>query len=144
MKNREKLEDLIVQCSMELEMDGENVICDSCGTRPISESCVAIADYLIANGVVISKKETTTQGWISVKERLPEDNDQIKFYDDGRLKFVSVIVSDKEKGVCTANRLKVEPCGIEYLDRFSTNGWRWSMGAESVTHWMPLPAPPEE
>lgn len=97
----------------------------------------AMAGWLINNGV-------TVQQWIPVTERLPEDDKHIHFYDDGRLKFASVLVFSKDRGVGAANRLTVNRVGTEYLDQFATNGWIWSVGRDDTTHWMPLPEPPKE
>lgn len=58
--------------------------------------------------------------WISVKDRLPE-------------LFKSVLTIDSE-GEMFINWLEDEDKEEEYF----------AYGGESVTHWMPLPAPPEE
>lgn len=97
----------------------------------------AFADYLISRGV-------TVQEWIPVSERLPEDDKRNHFYDDGNLIFTTVLGYDKEGGVRLVNRINVKPCGIDYIDRLATEGWRWSYRAEEVTHWMPLPEAPKE
>lgn len=73
---KEKLVELLV----DFNLDTNNHICDGCGTRPVSESCVEIADYLIANGVTIQpqdhiREDTKMVGWISVEERLPTKED---------------------------------------------------------------------
>lgn len=78
--------------------------------------------------------------WISVKDRLPEDCDFLKFHDDGLLKFTTVLAVVNGY-VMLRNRLKVDKCGDSYLDSQATNGWIWSRGEKS-THWMPLPDPP--
>ena len=53
MTDREKLVKLLMQCDMDSDIDNDGVICDGCGRRPLSESCVTIADHLIANGVTM-------------------------------------------------------------------------------------------
>ena len=50
---KEKLVELLV----DFNLDTNNHICDGCGTRPVSESCVEIADYLIANGVTVQEHD---------------------------------------------------------------------------------------
>ena len=75
------------------------------------------ADYLIANGV-------TVQEWISVKDRLPE-NDQ----------WALCFMKDKSFGTFRVFQWN-------YVD------WQWNDGNEwsdekDVTHWMPLPLPPK-
>ena len=51
MTDREKLIDLMYELDCE-----DEVFCNSCGCRPSSESIVAVADHLIANGVVVREK----------------------------------------------------------------------------------------
>lgn len=87
---------------------------------------------------------TDNSGWISVKEMLPEDDERNKFHTDGILSMTTVLVYDKFRYVHIANRLKIDPCGNEYLDEHSTVGWAWSNNCKDVTHWMPLPEPPKE
>ena len=75
------------------------------------EKAVYLADYLIANGV-------TVQEWISVKDRLPEQNKDVLVY---------TITHDVRKAHCYGERSWFGHDGI----------WR------CVTHWMPLPQPPK-
>ena len=95
-----------------------------------------LVDHLIANGATIQK-------WIPVTERLPEDDENIHFYDDGRLRCVTVLAYTEYGRTIPKNRLLVRPTGIEYLDTQVTDGWVWASGTEEVTHWMPLPEPPK-
>jgi hypothetical protein len=64
--------------------------------------------------------------WIPVSERLPVDNSQVLFYDNDGIIY---------KGVHSNNTPQWE----------SNGGYYWH-GSEYkyVTHWMPLPEPPEE
>ena len=78
----------------------------------------ALADYLIDSGVTVQK-------WISVKDRLPE-NDQ----------WTLCCMKDKSFGTFRVFQWN-------YID------WQWNDGNEwfdekDVTHWMPLPEPPKE
>ena len=70
-----------------------------------------IADHLIANGV-------TVQEWISVAERLPEEEGL----------YLVAVVNDHER-------------------RYSKTAWYHGHGNwflhQKVTHWMPLPRPPK-
>lgn len=81
--------------------------------------------------------------WISVKERLPEDDENLRFYDDGQIRFASVLVRDDNRGTAIANRLMIRHHRIPSLDELATDGWVWSRPHEP-THWMPLPEPPQE
>lgn len=82
-----------------------------------------IADHLIANGVVISNLETTTDKdtnvpskWIPVTERLPEYETEVLTY---------------------------RKSGISVETRWRTY-WDYDEFSDSpVTHWMPLPEPAE-
>lgn len=79
--------------------------------------------------------------WIPVDERLPEDDKRLHFYDDGRMRFTSVLaVTDRR--VYLRNRLMVRKTGSAYLDEQATEGWEWGAGG-TVTHWRPLPQGPE-
>lgn len=76
-----------------------------------------IADHLIANGVTVQK-------WISVKDRLPEKNGYYlcnvkSFLFPGRT-YINILECDK--------------------DAFKEG----HIYTDGVTHWMPLPEPPNE
>ena len=77
-----------------------------------------IADHLIANGVTISNLETVDKEWISVKERLPKQGEDVLVY---------TITNDVRKAHCYGDRSWFAEDGV----------WRW------VTHWMPLPGMPK-
>ena len=82
--------------------------------------------------------------WIPVTDHMPEDDENIKFFEQGNLKFATVLVYGKETGVYMGNRINISPCGIPCIDVNATNGWEWSCGCKNTTHWMPLPEEPEE
>lgn len=70
---------------------------------------------------------TPPNEWVSVVERLPEEE-----IAPGR-RQVTVLVCSKAGRVSSASR-------VWWPDR----GWRWSkMMNNYVTHWMPLPTPPD-
>ena len=78
------------------------------------------ADHLIAHGV-------TVQEWISVDDRLPEENN------DGSVN--AVLVTDGF---------------VQHMAYFARGEWRFAESGEikepmwySITHWMPLPEPPK-
>ena len=78
-----------------------------------------VADHLIANGVRLEEKQATSDKskWISVKDRLPD---------------------------CANTVLAIDRDGIMASAYYVGN---WHSGGEldecAVTHWMPLPEPPE-
>ena len=87
------------------------------------DSCEHILDM---KKMVDVNSSNNSNGWISVKERLPED-------------ISDVLILSKEKESC-----------VGYY-RSSDNDWNmynpccsFHMELHGVTHWMPLPKPPEE
>ena len=79
-----------------------------------------LADHLIANGVTFTDVPDNNVGkWIPVSERLPDAN-----------------------GVY----LSVDDMGIYSFRVFDPNKrmWKAIWEDEKVTHWMPMPEPPEE
>ena len=66
-------------------------------------------------------------GWISVKDKLPEYKNNIILYAPG---------------------YSGRPVRMGWLDKTDENGHNWrdaqGFGILSVTHWMPLPEPPEK
>lgn len=79
-------------------------------------------------------------GWISVKERLPEDLPE----NEGR-KVIPCIVALKScypNGKATIQK-RQRQATYDYDNNL--NGWEWSrIGKSRVTHWMPLPEAPKE
>lgn len=74
------------------------------------------------------------QEWISVDERLP-DNDYEKHWHDRQYYLVYT-----------------EPTGLMYVAKFGYKGYKWWVSNDTVldeknykkvTHWMPLPEPPK-
>jgi hypothetical protein len=82
------------------------------------------------------------EGWVSVKERLPELTEQVYWYNDdnervpweGRFER-HVLAFDPEFGIIKAR-----------FDgkRFDEVASRYHNGTVNVTHWRPLPTPPTE
>lgn len=82
------------------------------------------ADDLIANGVVVSKMETTTK-WIPVTERLPRYNEEVLVY---RPKMA----------------MKIYVSSYEGYYGEDDDEWHEGWGiCGDITHWMPLPEPPK-
>ena len=105
MDVREKLVGLIKKASYECD-EGARDLWD------MKEAADSIADFLITNGV-------TAQEWISVDERLPDDNDM-------------VIAFRPNESETSAYKYCVM--------------WGWSVKVSlkqhrGITHWMPLPHP---
>ena len=100
-----------------VELLKEVVVIQQCGfgdPRPTYETA---ARYLISHGV-------TVQEWISVDDRLPENN-----------QWTLCFMKDKSFGTFRVFQWN-------YID------WQWNDGNErwkekDVTHWMPLPQPPK-
>ena len=103
--------------------------------RP-NEYCMAEnrADHLLANGVTIRERGE----WIPVTEGLPEKmQTQIKRGSYRYDKSVRVLCACRQKSGKTMVK--------EGYCEFFNNGVYWSIpgSIDSVTHWMPLPEPPE-
>ena len=77
---------------------------------------LAMAQHLIANGV-------TVQEWISVDDRLPEDDSDVLAYSR----------NGEEGRIYPANYAK----GVWFDCIFTTPA------TDTTTHWMPLPLPPK-
>ena len=128
MDDREKLVALLFKCTpknVKTELCGEKI------TTTISEG--NIADFLIAHGV-------TAQEWISVDERLPEND-------------VMVIGYTPCDGFMFVGYYHEEPKFVGYYHKEPKYDWKlWRIVTamrstkimkKKVTHWMPLPKPPK-
>ena len=87
---------------------------------------LAIAQHLITNGVTI-------QEWVSVKNRLPEDD----LPKDTKKKMIRCLVY--------TNKGTIKPC---VRQRWEVNGelvpWQWNKNwLTKPTHWMYYPQPPK-
>lgn len=80
----------------------------------------AVADYLLDNGV-------TFQNWIPVTERLPDT-------------FGTFIIAVR---IPTRKRLYSDSADFDPFTKKWTPSLFWGKGM-NVTHWIPLPSPPEE
>ena len=81
------------------------------------EEAVYLADYLVKNGV-------TVQEWIPVTERLPEKGQEVLVFDT-----------------------RENWTGFAWLrpdETWTALGFDFPFDLGEVTHWMPLPEPPEE
>ena len=87
-----------------------------CDPMYYNVDALAIADHLVSNGV-------TMQEWISVKDRLPEDDSDV----------IAYLRTGEEGRISAANYAK----GVWFDCIFNKRV------TESTTHWMPLPEPPK-
>lgn len=75
---------------------------------------------VFASGVEWQKKQSP---WISVKDKLPEPEQEVFLYDRDSVKHYAIGWLRKKKGYCKSKW-------------FVTNGY---VTDESITHWMPIP-----
>ena len=110
--------------------------CEDCEYCTKRDACIAylkdsMAAHLISNGV-------TVQEWISVGDRLPEDEQDVLVIAhgwDGRLVYVG-----------SHKRVEAQKSWLTGITNKSSEWllWGWSYLKEPmVTHWMPLPQPPK-
>ena len=127
MDVREKLVEMLGNIYF-LMIDGPDTIGEYTIPHKFKEK---IADHLISNGV-------TVQEWISVKDRLPDDEQEVLVIAhgwDGRLVYVG-----------SHKRVEPQKSWLTGITNKSSEWslWGWSYLKEPmVTHWMPLPQPAE-
>lgn len=98
-----------------------------------------IADGLIANGVTVQENSKPVDfdrfnKWISVEERLPEDD----LPNDTNRRMIRCLVY--------TNKGTVKPCVRQRWEHFDGTliPWMWNKDYYAKpTHWMPLPEPPK-
>ena len=71
------------------------------------------------------------EGWISVKDRLPEDGQVVAFIIDKSVNYYG--------GSMCAGRFRYFDYGDIKLPEFGT----WGLSGLPASHWMPLPEPPK-
>ena len=86
----------------------------------------AVADYLLDNGVTFATDNNVGSKWIPVTERLPDH-------------FGVFIVAIKEPG---KERVGKDCADFDPFEKTWLPSMYWDHGYK-VTHWMPLPEPPE-
>jgi hypothetical protein len=124
MSDKEKLVELLMQL--------EDNLCDDCGREPVGCAVVAIADHLIAHGV-------TVQGWISVKDRLPEIISTHKRYRSIIKKSIRVLCVCVQK----SGKRMVKEGYCEWYNDYPEPRWQIPGTIDEVTHWQYLPQPPK-
>lgn len=92
---------------------------------------IEFCGYTLKNGESIFKKGAELADahpkspWISVKERLPEPEQEVLLYDVDSVKHYAIGWLSKKKGYCKSKW-------------FVTNGY---VTDDSITHWMPIVEP---
>lgn len=73
--------------------------------------------------------------WISVKELLPEEDDNTEAWYESSDGFrARTVIVYNGRSVFPANRFRTS----------TGEPYEWSISAKNATHWMPLPEPPRE
>ena len=104
-------------------------LCEDLETLPCCATYEEQAEYLIANGV-------TVQEWISVKERLPQENEPV----DTLCENVQVLLNNGKVSVGWCNRRTKLWYHMPYdEDYVISNGY----DNTPVIAWMPLAQPPK-
>jgi hypothetical protein len=100
----------------------------------------------------IDRLETNAQGWISVKDRLPELKETLlDLWNESDVVLIVVKPMETTPQFATQARLRSCPrsywepgfwaaCKIDSHNEWETDEWT----LQQVTHWMPLPAAPKE
>ena len=112
-----------------------DVTCSPSDMRKIYDIGVKLKAY---EDTGLTPEQVKAQQWISVKDRLPED-DIPKGSDRLAIK-VMVSYGNRKNSVRTLTRWR----WIESMNPIQYSNWIWSKDADCVTHWMPLPEPPKE
>lgn len=119
------------------------VVKDSCGDGYALEFAYGIVDLIDDNGHVVTEFDEDDfpqkRRWISVKDRLPENEQEVIVISHGwggRLVYAGTYKKiESETSWLTGITSKASDWSL----------WGWSYLREpQVTHWMPLPEPPEE
>ena len=104
-----------------------------CDPMYYNVDALAIADHLVSNGV-------TVQEWISVEDRLPENDGSylVTMNSFGGYKYIDVRWFAKDGEAVN----EYELAGQENVWYYHDSEWGY-ISIDSVTHWMPIPEPPK-
>ena len=83
--------------------------------------------------------QRTTSEWFHVNELLPEDCPICPIHEEGTMRVTTVLVMDECCRMEIRNRMKVERCGVPYLDELATDGWIWGESKLVPEWWYPIP-----
>ena len=107
-------------------------LCEDLETLPCCDTYEAQAEYLISNGV-------TVQEWISVEDRLPENDGSylVTINSFGGRKYIDVRWFAKDGEAVD----EYELAGQENVWYYYDSEWGY-ISVDSITNWMPLPQLP--
>lgn len=99
----------------------------------LGDDLTEAADRIEAQAKEIEKLRAQLPRWIPVEERLPEYN--------ARVLVIDVYAGDGDEfiAIWTREEYPDDPDGCCWIDE---RGWWHAL--DEVTHWMPLPEPPEK
>ena len=103
----------------EIMREAEHISTFRCNLAGLSDLAILLSG---ANTI-----DPVKQGWISVKDGLPEIDQKVLVYDAGDETEIHVY------------HLREDLDGLYWDDEGG-----WAVDFENVTHWMPLPEPPKE
>jgi hypothetical protein len=87
----------------------------------------------------IADVPATQEGWVSVKERLPELDQEVLVYAVGK---IDGFIDTHVYAICNRFVQHILPSSPGY-ERWSTP-WEYFHMDYEITHWMPIPAGPKE
>ena len=97
----------------------------------LADPAEVVADYLLDNGVTFAPR------WVPVTERMPEGVDEVMVLDEAGNIFNSCFDDCQDEHKFGSWSGYYDPTTLGFVDGV----WvPW----EGVTHWMPLPEPPQE
>ena len=120
MSDREKLVELLADLY-------------GCDPMYYGDDALAIAQYLVDRGVTVPQ-------WISVNDRLPEEDKDYLVITNDFGKYSSVKIRSFAKDGETIDEYDL--AGKKYVWYFWSNEYGY-VSTNSVTHWMPLPELPK-
>lgn len=116
-----------------------------CRQCPYNKDCDEMPDYgnahLCSDALELLKK----QEWISVEDRMPPETHSMFFKLYGTPKWRNAMWREESDNVLVAITFED---GSQFVTSGYTQDGKWSTGISkilqyTVTHWMPLPEPPE-